>query len=218
MRSPVGRPDFKSGRGCQRFLGRFDSHSLSSFFVAGLLPEGCVTVALRQKPAPSRQSQRTVYWEIDMDRRVFNRMGLAVWAFAFTGSARSAPGKIHRVAIQVDSDDRKVQGVALGNARNYATYYKSKGEPFEIEIVAFGPGYSMVRADLSMMKGEMSNLQADIGASLRVVACHNTRRALAESEGKAPNDIPLLTGVDETPSGVVRLAELQEDGWAYIRP
>ena len=153
-----------------------------------------------------------------MDRRVFNRMGLAVCAFGLTGSAWSAAGKVHRVAIQIDSDDRKVQGVALGNARNYAAYYKSKGETLEIEIVAFGPGYSMVRADLLMMKGEISNLQADIGASLRVVGCYNTRRALAESEGKTPNEIPLLTGVGETPSGIVRLAELQEDGWAYIRP
>ena len=120
--------------------------------------------------------------------------------------------------MQVNSDDRRVQAGALGNAHNYATYYKAKGEPFAIEIVVFGPGFSMVRADMSMMKGDLETLQNDLGASLAFAACHNTRSALAASESKKPDDIPLLPGVQETPSGVVRLAELQEQGWAYIRP
>ena len=153
-----------------------------------------------------------------MDRRVFSRIGLALIAVGFTRAANAASDKKHRVAIQIDSEDRKVQAIALGNAHNYAAYYKAKGEPFEIELVAFGPGYSIVRADMSMMKGELAHLQAELGSSLRVAACQNTRRGLADSEGKKPDDIPLLPGVMETPSGIVRLSELQENGWAYIRP
>lgn len=153
-----------------------------------------------------------------MDRRVFSRAGMGIFAALFASPARAAANKPHRVAIQINSEDRKTQAVALGNAHNYAAYYKAKGEPFEIEIVTFGLGYSMVRADMSMMKGELEGLQKELGSSLRVVACQNTRRALADSEGKKPEDIPLLPGVKETPSGVVRLAELQEQDWAYIRP
>ena len=34
IRSPVGRPDFKSGRGCLAVFGRFDSYSLPPIIVA----------------------------------------------------------------------------------------------------------------------------------------------------------------------------------------
>ena len=153
-----------------------------------------------------------------MDRRAFGFAGLGVFsAFAAT-SAKAADGKGHKVAIQISSDDRHTQGLALGNAHNYFAYYKAKGEPVQIEIVVFGPGYSMVRADLSMMKGEIEDIEKDLGAALVISACHNTRQAIAESMGKKPDEIPLLPGVKETPSGIVRLAELQEQGWAYIRP
>ena len=153
-----------------------------------------------------------------MDRRFFGRAGLGIVAAVAASSARAAEPKPHRVVFQISVEDRRTQGLVLGNAHNYAAYYKANGEPVEIEIVAFGPGYSLVRGDMSMMKGELENLQHDLGASLTVMACQNTRRGIAESEGKKPADIPLLPGVKETPSGVVRLAELQEQGWAYIRP
>lgn len=153
-----------------------------------------------------------------MDRRLFARAGFGLFVAIFASPAKAESSKAHRVAIQIDSEDRRTQMLALGNAHNYAAYYKAKSEPFKIEIVVFGPGYSMVRADMSMMKGELDNLQKELGASLTVAACLNTRRALAESEGMKPDDIPLLPGVTNTPSGVVRVAELQEQGWSYIRP
>ena len=158
-----------------------------------------------------------------VDRRIFSRrflggLGLGAAATVAAGSARAAEGKPHRVAFQVSSDDRHTQGLVLGNAHNYAAYYKAKGEPVQIEIVAFGPGFSMVRGDISMMKGDVETLQKDLGSVLVIRACQNTRSAIAASMGKQPADVPLLPGIAETPSGVVRLAELQEQGWAYVRP
>lgn len=152
------------------------------------------------------------------DRRALGRGGLGVVAALAAGSAVAADSKPHRVAIQVSSEDRHTQALALGNAHNYAAYYKAKGEPYAIEIVAFGPGFAMVRGDMSMMKGEIETLQKELGDTLVVSACENTRKAIADSMGKQPDEIPLLPGVKETPSGIVRLAELQEQGWAYIRP
>ena len=152
------------------------------------------------------------------DRRALARGGLGAVAVLAAGSAVAADSKPHRAAFQVSSEDRHAQALVLGNAHNYAAYYKAKGEPYAIEIVAFGPGYALVRGDMSMMKGELETLQKDLGSTLVVSACQNTRKAIAESMGKQPADIPLLPGVQETPSGVVRLAELQEQGWAYLRP
>ena len=154
-----------------------------------------------------------------MDRRALGLGGLgALVATAVSTSAKADNAKPHRVVFQVSSEDRHQQALVLGNAHNYAAFYKAKSEPCAIEIVAFGPGFSMVRADMSMMKGDVETLQKDLGSSLVIRACHNTRQAIAESMGKQASDIPLLPGVDETPSGVVRIAELQEQGWAYLRP
>ena len=156
-----------------------------------------------------------------MDRRFFNRLGLGVVATAGAVAARAAQadGKTgHRIVVQVSSGDRQTQQLALGNAGNYAAHYKAKGEPFAIEIVAFGPGYQMVRGDMSMMKGDVAALQEKLGAALVISACQNTRRGIAASEGKQPADIPQLAGVTDTPSGIVRVAELQEQGWSYVRP
>ncbi len=164
-----------------------------------------------------------------LDRRSFGRAGaggLASLAAGLVATAAAAEGDTggkarawaHRAAFPVSSDDRKTQMLVLGNVRNYVAFYKAKDEPCQIEIVAFGPGFSMLRGDISMMKGEIETLQKDLGASLTVSACRNTRTAIAESENRHPDDIPLLPGVTETPSGVVRLAELQGQGYAYLRP
>jgi intracellular sulfur oxidation DsrE/DsrF family protein len=51
-----------------------------------------------------------------------------------------------------------------------------------------------------------------------ISGCQNSRRGIAAREGKTPEDIVQLPGVIDTPSGIVRVAELQEQGWSYVRP
>jgi hypothetical protein len=46
-------------------------------------------------------------------------------------------------------------------------------------------------------------------------ACHNTMTKMEKKEGHA---IPIVSEARVVPAGVVRLTELQEEGWAYIRP
>ena len=58
----------------------------------------------------------------------------------------------HRVAIHVDDNDAKVMNLALNNAKNVLDYYQSKGETVAIEIVTYGPGLHMLRADTSPVK------------------------------------------------------------------
>ncbi len=142
--------------------------------------------------------------------------GIAKAAEEVAAGTRSA-GK-HRLVIQVSTDDRKVQATALGNAGNYAAYYQAKGEPFAIEVVAFGGGYAMVRGDTSTVKGDIEHLQQVLGNTITFSACQNSRRGIAEREGKIPDQIPQLAGVVDTAAGIVRVAELQEQGWSYARP
>jgi intracellular sulfur oxidation DsrE/DsrF family protein len=160
-----------------------------------------------------------------MDRRMFHRFGLGIIAAFAPTSAEASPAEgtrsadqDHRVTIQVSSNDHETQALALANTRNFATFYKDKGEALAIEVVAFGPGYGMLQDDVSGVKPAVENLMRDFGASLSFVACQNTRKAIAKSKGVTPEEIKQIPGVKDTPSGVVRLAELQRQGWSYIKP
>jgi intracellular sulfur oxidation DsrE/DsrF family protein len=46
-------------------------------------------------------------------------------------------------------------------------------------------------------------------------ACNNTKQGMEKTEGKA---ISVVSDATIVPSGVVRIMELQEQGWSYVRP
>ncbi len=119
----------------------------------------------------------------------------------------------HRVAIHVDDNDPKVMNLALNNAKNVLEYYKAKGETVAIEIVTYGPGLHMLRADTSPVKQRIAEMS--MAPEISFTACSNTRANMAKQEG---NDVSLVSEARLVPSGVVRLIELQKQGYAYIRP
>lgn len=140
-------------------------------------------------------------------------VGLLV-ASAVAGAA--AEPKLHRVAIQVDQNDAEVMNLALNNATNIMEQYKSKGETVQVEIVTYGPGLHMLRADTSPVKDRIKQIvDASFPSELKLAACNNTKEGMEKREGRAISMIPEAGLV---PSGAVRLIELQEDGWSYLRP
>jgi intracellular sulfur oxidation DsrE/DsrF family protein len=128
--------------------------------------------------------------------------------------AKSAPAAMHKVAIQVDQNDKAVMDLALNNAKNILDYYKSKGETVAVEIVTFGPGLHMLRADTSPVKDRIAPMSLE-NSNVTFVACANTQANQSKAEGKP---VTLISEAKVVPSGVVRLIELQKLGWAYIRP
>ncbi len=125
-----------------------------------------------------------------------------------------AEGKANKVAIHVDENDPAEMNMALNNAKNVSSYYKSKGDTVTVELVAYGPGLTMLRADNSPVKDRISAMSLEID-HLTFSACGNTIEGMKKKEGK---DIPLMSEAKVVPSGVVRLIELQEQGYAYVRP
>ena len=119
----------------------------------------------------------------------------------------------HKVAIQVNQNERGVMELALNNAQNIRDYYRSKGEDVTIEIVTYGPGLYMLRAE-SPLKSRISVFALET-PNLTFSACGVTQANMSRAEGKP---IELLSEAKVTPSGVVRLMELQSQGYAYIRP
>ncbi len=139
---------------------------------------------------------------------------IAVIVLVAQAPEANAQTKIHRVAIHVDQSDPKVMNMALNNAANVTRYYTGKGEEVEIEIVAYGPGLNMLRSDKSPVKARILSFGENFD-NITFAACGNTMAKMAKKEKKA---IPLLANVKQVTSGVVRLIELQEMGWAYVRP
>lgn len=121
-----------------------------------------------------------------------------------------AEGTHHRVVFQVSANDPGVMNMAINNMVNMRKLYEERGETVGIELVAFGPGLNMLRADTSPVKERLANLK---GVTLS--ACENTRLGMEKVEGQPVVIIPQARSV---PAGVVRLVELQEQGWSYLRP
>lgn len=125
-----------------------------------------------------------------------------------------ADGKTHYLAIHVDDNDPAKMNIALNNAANVTDYFKSKGETVKIEIVAYGPGLNMYREDKSPVKGRIAAMALS-NENIKFSACGNTLAKMTKKEGKQPK---LISEAHVVPSGVVRLVELQEEGYTYVRP
>jgi intracellular sulfur oxidation DsrE/DsrF family protein len=130
-------------------------------------------------------------------------------------STRPTPEKKpHKLVLQVNTNEPAMMNLALNNATNVAQHYKDLGEKVEIEVVTFGPGLHMLRDDTSPVKARIKAITAST-PSISFKACGNTQ----ENMGKAENmDIAIIPEATVVKSGVVRLMELQEQGWTYVRP
>jgi uncharacterized protein len=124
--------------------------------------------------------------------------------------------KAHRLVIQVDQNDPAVMNLALNNATNVIDYYRAKGEDVDVDVVTYGPGLHMLRADTSPVQDRIKNLKDHAFPSkIQFSACGNTKEGMEKKEG---HPITVLSEAVIVPSGVVRLMELQEKGWSYVRP
>ncbi|VAW78761.1 Blr3520 protein homolog, hypothetical protein [hydrothermal vent metagenome] len=118
----------------------------------------------------------------------------------------SKPFAEHFIVFHISSGDAFAQKLVLNNAQNLANFYGP--DKVLIEVVAYGPGLRTLFKENVYSK--RIDRMADQGISF--TACANTMKAMGR-------DLPSLNKVAKVvPGGVVRLTELQEAGWTYIRP
>ncbi|HUV20793.1 MAG TPA: DsrE family protein [Gammaproteobacteria bacterium] len=126
-----------------------------------------------------------------------------------SAQAAIAADEVHKLVIQVSTDDLRTQNMALNNAVNVQ---KALGlDNVIIEIVAYGPGLSLLTSKSPASKRVPSLAMQDITFS----ACGNTMDTIEHESGKK---VVLVEGVQIVQAGVVRIMELQEQGYAYVRP
>ncbi|HHI70334.1 MAG TPA: hypothetical protein ENJ91_04980 [Rhodobacteraceae bacterium] len=142
-----------------------------------------------------------------------NLITILFFCVAFAGGAM-AEGMKHYIAIHVDQNDPKVMNMALNNAANITKYYDSVGDTVEIELVAYGPGLNMFIEEKSPVADRIKVMSLEMD-NLSFSACGNTLRKM---NAKAGHELPVMEEATVVPSGVVRLIELQEKGYAYVRP
>jgi intracellular sulfur oxidation DsrE/DsrF family protein len=135
---------------------------------------------------------------------------LAINAVAAEGA------KSHRVVIQIDQNDPEIMNLVLNNARNVLEFYRDRSEDVVIEIVAYGPGLHMLREDTSPVKDRIKQLAAaSFPSTIVFSACNNTKQGMERHEGHPIAIVPQATLV---PAGVVRIMELEEQGYSYVKP
>jgi intracellular sulfur oxidation DsrE/DsrF family protein len=128
--------------------------------------------------------------------------------------AANNPTKIHHIVLQINSDDTVPMKHAISNAINLVTHYRAEDQDIAVEFVAYGPGITMFRTDTSPVLDILKYIRSNF-PEISFTICGNAKAIIEQREG---HPMPLVTGTRVVPFGVVRLVELQEAGWAYIRP
>lgn len=116
---------------------------------------------------------------------------------------------MRKVVIQVSTKDPLTQKIALNNAVNLQRHYGI--DKIQVEIVAYGPGLSM----LTKKSKNSLRVQSLALSEIRFSACGNTIKKITKKTGKKP---VLTAGVKVVPAGASRIIELQNQGYAYLRP
>lgn len=141
--------------------------------------------------------------------------GAAALVPAVAGASEMTVGKGgHRLSMSVSENNPEVMNLTLNNAANASSYYSGIGQDLQVEIVAYGPGLHMFRADDSPVKARLADFKSGM-PNVVFSACDNTLKSMEKAEGKT---IAIVPEARIVPAGVVRLVQLQEAGWSYVRP
>jgi hypothetical protein len=133
-------------------------------------------------------------------------VALALAMVAGNAASAQQPAARAKLVMQVSDGDPAKWNLALNNAKNVQTDLGAAN--VDIEIVAYGPGIGMLKADSVVG----NRVEEAMGSGIKVVACENTMK------GQKLTQADMLAKVSYVPAGVVELMQKQQQGWAYIRP
>ena len=124
------------------------------------------------------------------------------------GVASSVPALAKdKVVFQLTEADPARGNLVFNNVRNLQSGVGG-AENAEIEVVAYGPGVTLLKADSPIA----ARIAEATGSQVHVMACENTMANMQLSKTE------MLSGVGYVPAGVVEVMRKQQQGYAYIRP
>ena len=143
-----------------------------------------------------------------MNRKTFIQATILAISTTFAmgvAAQTTAPVKA-RVVFQVSDGDAGKWNLTLNNVKN--VQQELGVGKVAIEIVAFGPGIGMLKADAvrSIRVAEATQ------SGIQVMACENTMKAQKLTQAD------MNPAISYVPAGVVEIMKRQGEGWAYIKP
>jgi intracellular sulfur oxidation DsrE/DsrF family protein len=162
-------------------------------------------------------------------RRVLLQFLVLIVGLGALGAARvqdsAAAEQVEKVVYHADFADPRRFSAMLTRINNMVTVYQSDLKEYDVRIVFVSHGIRFLTAD--PLKGtpfaEDAALKAQRKELLeRVRSLHDTQGVKLELcnitlEAAHLDPKKLLPGVELVPSGVVRLADLQHQGFAYLK-
>lgn len=115
----------------------------------------------------------------------------------------------HHLALQLSDADAKKQGLIISVANNLLKFYGP--DKIAIEVVTFGPGIALTRAD-SPNRAYVDSL---ISQGVQFDICMNTVDTIERETG---NKIPLNPRAKQVTAGVAQILALTEKGYTLVRP
>ena len=125
------------------------------------------------------------------------------------GSPENKPFAEERIVLQISDPNPFKQTLVLNVANNLIKHYGT--DKVDIEIVAFGPGLRLLFKD-NANKGRIDGLTNN---GVEFAACMNTMTNMGKALGQKPD---LHASASPVPAGVVRIIELQNQGYKLIKP
>ncbi|HXZ93821.1 MAG TPA: DsrE family protein [Burkholderiales bacterium] len=132
-------------------------------------------------------------------------VGLAGIAASPAALAAGETAMTHIIMQVSDNDPGKWQ-LALNNAENVQQALGK--DKVKVEIVAYGPGLNMLKADSKVAAG----VNAAMDRNVEVAACGVTMKKMKVTKAD------LIGGVTVVPGGVIEIMKRQSEGWSYVRP
>ncbi len=116
-----------------------------------------------------------------------------------------------KMVIQGNSQDPVTQKMALNSAKNLKKLLGKNA--VDVEVVVYGPGITLLRSS-GRSAGKIKTLMADY--DVKVSVCDGALKAYAKRHGG--RELEIIEGVSKVKTGAIRILELQEQGYAYLRP
>jgi uncharacterized protein len=150
-------------------------------------------------------------------RRAIRQLLAGLMALALSGPvaaqtaapAADKPFADHHLVLQLSDQTLDKQALVLSVANNLITHYGP--DKIAIEVVAFGPGIDLLRAEAA----NRTKVDSLISQGVVFDVCMNTVHTLERETGKP---VPLNPKAVQIDVGVARILALTENGYTLVRP
>ncbi|MGB7034347.1 MAG: hypothetical protein WBD71_02380 [Xanthobacteraceae bacterium] len=130
-------------------------------------------------------------------------------AAAENNALADKPFADHRLVLQLSDDDAKKQSLVISVAYNLLKFYGP--DKIAIEVVTFGPGIALLRADSPNRKF----VDSLVAQGVRFDLCMNTVDTIKRETGQVP---PFNPNAKPVEAGVAQILALTEKGYTLVRP